>query len=59
MKCYFCGAPLRWESDFSFEDFGIADEEGIVSNYNCDSCNAWYEIWKPESEGERNEHQSL
>lgn len=50
MKCYFCGANLIWQSDFSNEDYGY-EEEGIVSNYICGNaeCRAEYEIFKPEN----------
>ena len=47
MCCYFCGAPLRWEVNFSFRDYGAEETEGVVGNYTCDGCGASYEIWKP------------
>lgn len=47
MCCYFCGAPLRWEADFSFSDYGIDDQQGVVSDYSCDNCDTSYQIFKP------------
>ena len=47
MCCYFCGAPLRWEADFSFADYGIDDQHGVVSDYSCDNCDTSYQIFKP------------
>ena len=47
MCCYFCGAPLRWEADFSFADYGIDDRQGVVSDYSCDNCDTSYQIFKP------------
>ncbi|HSQ87978.1 hypothetical protein [Romboutsia sp.] len=42
MKCKECGADLRWESDFDFENVGYKGK-GIVSYYNCDSCDLLHE----------------
>ena len=47
MRCYFCGAPLRWEADFSFDDYGIDGQQGVVSDYSCDNCDTSYQIFKP------------
>ena len=47
MRCYFCGAPLRWEADFSFTDYGIDDQQGVVLDYSCDNCDTSYQIFKP------------
>lgn len=47
MRCYFCGAPLRLEADFSFTDYGIDDQQGVVSGYSCDNCDTSYQIFKP------------
>ena len=47
MCCYFCGAPLRREADFSFADYGIDDQHGVVSDYSCDNCDTSYQIFKP------------
>ena len=47
MRCYFCGAPLRLEADFSFADYGIDDQQGVVSDYCCDNCDTSYQIFKP------------
>ena len=34
MKCYICKKELIWESDFSYEDFGI-EGEGKVTILSC------------------------
>lgn len=47
MCCYFCGHPLRWEANFSFTDYGIDDQQGVVSDYSCDNCDTSYQIFKP------------
>ena len=42
MNCWFCKGELRWESDFSFEDYCL-DGEGIVTNLTCTGCGAYFE----------------
>lgn len=46
MKCYRCGAELIWNSDFTYEDYGL-DGEGIVSVLTCsdDNCNTDVEVY--------------
>ena len=46
-RCFRCGAPVIWGADFSFEDYGIDDQEGIVSSMSCSNCSATYEVWFP------------
>ena len=43
MKCWFCGEELIWVSDFSYEDYGLDDKEGIITNLYCTNCKA---IWE-------------
>jgi len=35
-----CGTPLIWGGDNTYDEYGIDEEEGIVSNYSCpnDDC---------------------
>jgi len=35
MTCPTCSTPLIWGGDHSYEDYGIEDEDGIVSNLAC------------------------
>ena len=45
--CMNCGSTkVIWESDFDFEDVGIAGE-GIVSYYHCADCGADITYAKP------------
>jgi hypothetical protein len=40
MKCPNCNENLIWGGDHSYEDYGIDEQEGIVSNSSCpnDDC---------------------
>lgn len=40
MKCPNCNENLIWGGDHSYEDYGIDEQEGIVSNASCpdDNC---------------------
>lgn len=39
-ECFHCGEKaVIWDSDFSFEDYGI-DGEGIIHVCHCTSCGA-------------------
>jgi len=40
MKCPNCNKDLIWGGDHSYEDYGIDEQEGIVSNASCpdDDC---------------------
>ena len=47
-ECFHCGArAVIWDSDFTFEDFGIFDEEGIVHVCHCENCGAEIEYYVP------------
>jgi len=35
MKCPSCSCGMIWGGDHSYEDYGIDDEDGIVSNLAC------------------------
>lgn len=37
-RCWHCGERMVWQSDFSFEDYGL-EGEGIVAVLICSSCN--------------------
>ena len=37
--CYYCGGPLCWDCDFTFEDCGY-EGEGLVSILHCMKCGA-------------------
>lgn len=47
MKCYCCGTELRWMQEYTFWEYGRDDEEGIVSEYQCDNCGAEIIIMLP------------
>lgn len=51
-RCFICGGKVVWQSDFTFEDFGI-EGEGIVYICKCSKCGAEYEIYT--AIGEENE----
>ena len=47
-ECFHCGAiAVIWDSDFTFEDFGIFGEEGIVHVCHCENCGAEIEYYVP------------
>lgn len=43
-RCWFCGAVMRWDCDFSFEDYDI-EGEGIIVNLTCPNCEATAEFY--------------
>ena len=45
MKCFYCNAEVRWNNDFDTEETYPESEHIIVSMYNCDESNAWYEVF--------------
>ena len=50
-ECFHCGArAVIWDSDFSFEDFGL-EEDGIVHICHCTSCGAEIEYFINIEEG--------
>ena len=46
MKCYHCTSELIWNSDFSYEDYGL-EGDGIISVLSCSCCNAMVEVYLP------------
>ena len=44
MKCFYCNAEVRWNNDYDTEDTYPDSEHNIVSMYNCDECDTWYEV---------------
>lgn len=48
MKCWYCESEVIWQNDFTFEDYGYEEEEGIITVMTCsnDGCKAEYEIKK-------------
>ena len=48
--CPFCGKPtIIWDNDYDLQDVGYEDN-GILSEYHCMNCNAWFEIGVPLNE---------
>lgn len=44
-ECFHCGSrSVIWDSDFSYEDYGI-DGEGIVQCCHCENCGARIEYY--------------
>lgn len=50
MECWHCKSDFIWGGDFSFEDYGIDDRDGIVSNFSCSECSATAEVYLPTGE---------
>lgn len=48
-RCYMCGSEVIWQSDFSFEDYGI-EGEGLISNWYCSYCKSDIQIITREDE---------
>lgn len=38
MNCYHCNTQLIWGGDHDYEDHGIDDTDGIVTNLSCPNC---------------------
>ena len=38
MNCYHCNTKLIWGGDHDYEDHGIDDTNGIVTNLSCPNC---------------------
>ena len=47
MICYRCGHVMVWGGDNSFDDFEF-ENEGVMSNFSCNNCNAYCEFYMPE-----------
>ena len=50
MNCLHCKKELIWGGDFDFEDYGIDDRKGIVSNFSCLDCLVHVEVYQTISE---------
>ena len=50
MKCFYCNAEVRWNNDFDTEDTYPDSEHNVVSMYNCDECDTWYEVFHQKKE---------
>jgi len=62
MKCFYCNAEVRWNNDYDTEDTYPDSEHDIVSMYNCDECDTWYEVFhqkKEINESKTNEKDSI
>lgn len=48
-KCWFCGAKMIWQNDFSFEDY-LIDGDGVVAVLVCsdEECGAMAEFYTGE-----------
>lgn len=58
--CIFCGHKLKWQSDFTFEEFGEYGD-GVVGVYTCSNsgkCGTEFEIKTP-IEDDANDKSSL
>ena len=45
MNCWHFKEELVWGGDFDFEDYGIDDRKGIVSNLSCQNCSTYVEVY--------------
>ena len=45
MNCWHCNTELIWGGDHSYEDYGIDDRQGIVSNLSCPKCPTFVEVY--------------
>ena len=50
MKCFYCDTEVRWNNDFDTKDTYPDSEHEIVSMYECDNCNTWYEVFHQKKE---------
>ena len=58
MKCFYCSSEVRWNNDYDTEDTYPDSEHTIVSMYNCDECDTWYEVFSHKRE-KKNEAQKI
>ena len=59
MRCFYCNSKVRWNNDFDTEETYHESEYNIVSMYQCDECDTWYEVYhnkKEEHESKKNEN---
>ena len=47
---YKYNAEVRWNNDFDTEDTYPDSKHTIVSMYNCDECDTWYEVFHQKKE---------
>jgi hypothetical protein len=47
MNCFRCGADMIWGGDNDYEDYGIDDQDGIVSNLSCPKCESFCIFYMP------------
>ena len=62
MKCFYCNAEVKWNNDYDTEDAFPNSDHLIVSMYNCDECDTWYEVFhekKEINESKTNEKDSV
>ena len=52
MKCFYCNAEVRWNNDYDTEDIYPESKHIIVSMYNCDECDTWYEVFHQKKKNE-------
>jgi len=52
MKCFYCNAEVRWNNDYDTEDIYPESKHNIVSMYNCDECDTWYEVFHQKKKNE-------
>ena len=45
VKCFYCNKKVRWNNDYDTEDTYPDSDHLIVSMYQCDSCDSWYEVF--------------
>lgn len=51
--CIYCRYQLRWLGDFEAEEYGWADGDGIVSEFECDNCGTEYAVYVPHKRKDR------
>ena len=47
MKCFRCGCDMVWGGDHDYEDYGIDEESGVVSNLSCQECSSFCIFYMP------------
>ena len=52
MRCFYCNSKVRWNNDFDTEETYHESEYNIVSMYQCDECDTWYEVFHQKKEPE-------
>ena len=56
-ECFHCGSQsVVWQSDFSFEDYGL-EGEGIINVCHCTNCGAHIEYYISLEEDDENERE--